>query len=420
MGGKESRQALISPPKEIMRVRKYKFRCPKCGCQFETACPVCGQIAKAARMTVTQLHNGGLTTVVRQIEFARAISVTTGVEIDQKMIVSQAIEAATEAFTDKRIEKLEDQFEEKMKTIELEKEAEVERLKKEMRQLEIDREKQIAETISSINREKEREKKSETDKLNESVIGLTEKNKDKEKLISDLERENIRLRTELTVNPARKGEKPEKDMAMTLKLAFPEDEINPAVKGREEIDIVDKVGYNKKLIGKIVVECKDVKHWNSKWITRTLEHMKRENTEFGIISTAVMPNETNLNPLGLVKEGILITSPENTKWAVAAFRLALIRSDSAMRNLQSERQRLLKQKEIKKKILNLIDSKDFETVFEACKGIKEKNQSIRNRVNKTKGEMSAISEDADSIDDVVDTVIRANTKLNEAFDSLSE
>ena len=420
MGGKESRQALISPPEEIMRVREYKFRCPKCGCQLETTCPVCGQIAKAARMTVTELHNGGMNTIIRKLEFATLAIDRAGIEFDQQKLVSQTLEAATKAFTDKRIEELEDQFEENMKMIELKKQTEVEQLKKEIRQLEIDKEKQIAETISSINREKEQEKKSEIDKLNEAIIGLTEKNKDKEKLISDLDRENIRLRAELVINPARKGEKSEKDMATTLKLAFPGDEIIPSIKGREEIDIVQKVSYNKKIIGKVLVECKDVKQWNNKWITRTLEHMKRENTEFGIISTTVMPNETNLNPLGLVKEGILITSPENAKWAVGAFRLALIRSDSAMRNLQSERQRLLKQKEIKEKILSLIDSKDFETVFEACKSIKEKNQNIRNKANKARGEMSAISEDADSIDDVVDTVIRANTKLNEAFNSLSD
>jgi len=382
-----SKKPLISSSSKSMRVEKFKANCPKCGCQFETTCPICGQIARAARMTVTELHNGGLNTVTRKLEFATLVIDRAGIEFDQQKLVSQAFEAATKAFADKRLE---------------------EETHRHYEQMEV------------MKRGYEQQNKPFIDKLNERIVELTKEFADEKNRNKELTNEIVRLRTELTVNPARKGDKPEKDMTTTLKLAFPNDEIIPAMKGKNEIDVVQKVNQDKKPIGKIVIECKNVKQWSSKWISTTLEHMQRENTFFGIISTTVMPNETNLNPLGLDKEGVLITLPENTKWAVAAYRVALIRSDSAMRKLQDERQRMLKQKEIKEKLLRLIDNKDFQTVFDACKNIKEKSQSIRNKASKVKSDMSAISDDTESIDDIVEIVIRSNSKLSEAFDSLSE
>jgi len=93
-------------------------------------------------------------------------------------------------------------------------------------------------------------------------------------------------------NPQGLGPVQERAIAKRLSaLKMGEDEFTTErsrIAGEDVLCLIKEQGQ---VIGKIVIESKKTHHWRQKFIEQTLGHMKRENTEFGILATTKMPDD---------------------------------------------------------------------------------------------------------------------------------
>jgi len=127
----------------------------------------------------------------------------------------------------------------------------------------------------------------------------------------------------------RKGEIQEELIEEFLKKYFPMDQYEPVKKGKRGADVIQFVHHQRKEIGKILHESKDVLNFDEKWIGKLIDDMHREDAMIGIIFTRVMPKKSK----GVieVREGgrITICSDESVlQWVVGVSRKLIIQDNS--------------------------------------------------------------------------------------------
>lgn len=366
-------------------------------------CSECAtRLSKVFRIPKTELQNGGMKEIVWKIQLAEITMKEAGVQFDHKLLVNEAINAVNEGWVDKRLQELQDKYYD-----ELDKKTD------EINELKIQLEKVKLDTIKQTENELKNEYSEKLKDYEQIKYDLVKKESHLENLTKELET----YRSKEKLQPIKSGNWLEDIIGSGLKRAHPTDDIIPEIKGRNEVDIKEIVKEERKILGKILIECKNTKKWDNKWIKTIQDHGKRENTEFLVIVTNTMPNEKFISPLGLDKEGVLITTPDKSVWAVAFMRQAIVRTAEAISKLENERERISKQAETKQKLLRMISSKDFETVFSTCEDIQQEIQEIRNKLSKTKGE---IDNSTFSIEQLVKMIINTNSRFSEAFDKLVE
>ncbi|MBI2542671.1 MAG: DUF2130 domain-containing protein [Candidatus Aenigmarchaeota archaeon] len=358
------------------------------------------RLSEVFGMTKAQIQNGGMKEIVWKLQLAEITMKEAGVQFDQKLLVSEAITAVNEAWVDKRLQEQDNRYYE-----------ELDKKDDKINELKIQIEKIKLETIKQTENELKKEYAEKLKHHDEIKHKLLKRENQIENLTKELEA----YKSKEKLQPVKMGDKLEDIVADALKRAFPMDDIIPERKGKNEVDIKETVRDGKKILGKILVECKNTQKWNNNWIKTVLAHGKRENTEFLVIVTNAIPNEKFISPLGLEKEGVLITTPDKSTWVVAFIRQAIVRTSEAINKLENERERLSRQAEVRQKLLKMIKSDDFKAVFSACENIQQDVQEIRNRISKVKVE---IDNSTISIEQLVKTITNTNTKFSEAFERL--
>ena len=105
------------------------------------------------------------------------------------------------------------------------------------------------------------------------------------------------------------GEFVEKNIKKELNTWFPFDLVTDIPKGVKGADLLLKVRNNDmKDVGDILIEIKNTKKWEKKWIDKLFNDMKSHNYWFGIIITKTLPKELNANKFKMVKENIGVCS----------------------------------------------------------------------------------------------------------------
>lgn len=145
------------------------------------------------------------------------------------------------------------------------------------------------------------------------------------KKIEDDLRKQLRAATEKLEQGSeqRQGEVIELALEELLRRAFPSDKILPVPQGKQGADIIQKVrSPDGNLCGSIVWESKDVKNWNSAWISKLKDDQRSAKAELAVLVTSVFPKELDSH-LGLMS-GIWVVDRSLATGLCAALRLNLL------------------------------------------------------------------------------------------------
>ena len=210
---------------------------------------------------------------------------------------------------------------EKLKEFSLAK-AEIERLKREKNELKESIEAESEKTLNDkILVEKEKIRRSETEK-NELVIReLQKKLDDQKKLTEEMQRkqEQGSMQTQ--------GEVQELAIEEWLKTNFPLDTIEEIKKGQRGADCIQTVNtHSRQNCGKIYYESKRAERFALDWIEKFKADMRARGINAGILVTQTMPKE--MDRMG-IKSGIWICNFEEFKGLSTFMRDAVIRISEA-------------------------------------------------------------------------------------------
>lgn len=189
---------------------------------------------------------------------------------------------------------------------------------------------------------------------------------------------------ELKGSPQTIGRMQEEAIAKRLSsLKIGQDRFNTEKSRKSQEDIECLVFEDGTEIGKIVIESKRTKDWQDSYIDQIRKYMERENTEFGILATTVLPNDALNNTMW--KANVLVVNVDHIEPAYIFLREYLKLS----RNLQQEFAGKIKQLEVRDQILeelkNAITSGELDSIIDE---INSKTLNIENTVAKTENYLS--------------------------------
>lgn len=160
--------------------------------------------------------------------------------------------------------------------------------------------------------------------------------------------ERLQKRLEDQKTPQEEGFLNEKELMAKLEEKFKntEDTFKNTGKGG---DIIQSVVKDKKEIGIIVYECKDVKHYSSKHVKQTWEAQRKRKADFGVLETNAMKKGTN----GFfIERGVIVVHSTAVLYVAAMLRGQIVQL-SEMKLGQAEKEKAVKN------ILNYLESPDF-------------------------------------------------------------
>lgn len=129
------------------------------------------------------------------------------------------------------------------------------------------------------------------------------------------------------------GEAPELILEESLKKEFPFDQISEVGKGEEGADITHIVINDfRQECGRILYECKDAKSWNSKWLEKLKEDMRRGKGDLAVIVSTILPKD--INKIGK-KDGIWICGFTEARVVASILRDSLIKVHEANKMLEN-------------------------------------------------------------------------------------
>src|ERR1035437_610136 len=236
-------------------------------------------------------------------------------EILENEIRKKMVEEDTEKYNS--LQKELNEKSEKLKEFSLAR-AEIEKLKREKNEMKEAIEAESQRTLNEkIQEEKERIRKSESEK-NELVIReLQKKLDDQKKLTEEMQRKQDQgsMQTQ--------GEVQELAIEEWLKANFPLDTIEEIKKGQRGADCIQIVNTHARPgCGKIYYESKRAERFANDWIEKFKADMRSRGINAGILVTQVMPKD--MDRMG-IKEGIWICSFNEFKGLSALMRESLIR-----------------------------------------------------------------------------------------------
>ena len=132
------------------------------------------------------------------------------------------------------------------------------------------------------------------------------KDLEKEKQLSDAQKTISELQRQLSQGSQQsQGEILELDVENTLKISFPNDQIEPVEKGIKGADIQQIVKSPKGIsCGTILWETKRTKAWTDEWLVKLKNDLRSERADIPVIISVVLPQEAE-GGLG-IKEGVWI------------------------------------------------------------------------------------------------------------------
>lgn len=216
-----------------------------------------------------------------------------------------------------------------------------EKLKKEIELEKVKLEKAIMEKINALEKNnaslserlkgKEELEKVYKDKYEIDLQNLKQKmdqqhNLEIQELKSRLEKaEEFASKIKISASSEFIGEFVEKNIKKELENYFPLDLVTDIPKGVKGADLLLKVrNNNMKVAGDILIEIKNTKKWEKKWIDKLFNDMKSHNYWFGIIITKTLPKDLNANQFKMVKENIGVCSIFNYLTIITLLREVII------------------------------------------------------------------------------------------------
>lgn len=178
-------------------------------------------------------------------------------------------------------------------------------LTKSIRNLKEQNEKNDLENQKKLNEELEKSReqisKIEQEKANLEKMELQKQLDDTKKLLEEAQRKSNQKSQQM------QGEVLELDLENMLRLAFPQDEIEPVGKGVTGADIRQIVKSPRgRVCGVILWESKRTKEWRDVWISKLKEDLRSEKANIPVIVSSELPKEAK-GGFGQ-KDGVLICS----------------------------------------------------------------------------------------------------------------
>ena len=158
---------------------------------------------------------------------------------------------------------------------------------------------------------------------------------DKEKVISDLQREILNLKQKAEQGSMQlQGETLELELERILGAAFPHDVIAEVKKGQRGADVLQRVRTSAHCeCGSILWEAKRAKNWSSQWPEKLKADQREEKADLAVLVTTCPPEEIRgIGPL----DGIWICEPPFAACLSAALRQGLL-STAAQRLQKTNR-----------------------------------------------------------------------------------
>jgi hypothetical protein len=130
---------------------------------------------------------------------------------------------------------------------------------------------------------------------------------EKDKTIGDLQvKLQAALRQAEQGSQQLQGEVQELELESLLRVAFPQDSIEPVPKGEHGGDVIHKVSSpNGSHCGTILWESKRTKHWNDGWLPKLRDDQRAAKAEVALIVTETLPND--VETFSLI-DGVWVTS----------------------------------------------------------------------------------------------------------------
>lgn len=163
------------------------------------------------------------------------------------------------------------------------------------------------------------------------------------------------------------GESHERQILRRLRAISPSDRFNVKQSSQGGIDIICHIIENNKSVGKIIIESKNTKRWNNRFIEQVEKYKQDENTPYAIISTKTLPPEALNDKIEnwLFLNKIWITKDTYCEFAYLAYRRALTEIWKQERELEEKLQSIEKQAKIINALEEIVTTKDFIEITES-------------------------------------------------------
>lgn len=219
----------------------------------------------------------------------------------------------------------------------------------------------------------------------EALDKQTEKiNKSMERRLRDEGREVLKSIMELKGNPTAMGKIQEENIAKRLSsLKTGEDRFNSEKSRKSQEDIECIVVEDGVELGRIVIESKHTKHWREKYLQQIEGYMARENTEFGILATSAMPDDS-LN-YTVWRNGVLIVNIDYVEPAYIFLREHLKLKKALEQEYSTKMKNLEVRDQILEELRNAITNGDLDYII---KKLNETTLHIDDKISKAENYMS--------------------------------
>ena len=316
--------------------KNTKINCPDCGSQIDVNELLKHQLEESLRNEFKQKQVAFVETQKqKQIDFQKQIADFELEKIKSKKLLEEKIEEERKVVTQSIEKKLRDQLtsenEGRLKSMQNElaeksekvkelfkKEAEIERLKRENKEVQEQAKLSAQKDLSKqLQLEKEKIKRQAEEASELRLKELQKQLEDQKKLTDDMKRKQDQGSMQL------QGEVMELAIEEWLASQFPLDTIDEIKKGAKGADCLQIVNTREQInCGTIYYESKRTKNFEKKWIEKFKNDIRDKSATIGVLVTEAMPSD--MDRMGL-KDGIWICTYNEFKGLSAVLRQSIIK-----------------------------------------------------------------------------------------------
>ncbi len=201
---------------------------------------------------------------------------------------------------------------------------------------------------------------------------------EKEKLISDLQKEIERLKQKAAQGPVQtQGEGLELDLEARLVATYPADEVEPVAKGQRGADLLQRVRTSHgHACGTILWETKRARNWGDNWIAKLKDDQRAARADIAVLVSQCLPE--NISGFGQV-DGVWVCDYPTMVSLAAALRHGLILAAVAR---QAEVGRQGKMEQLYRYLTSVEFRQRVEGIVEAFKTMRDDLESEKRALQK--------------------------------------
>ena len=163
------------------------------------------------------------------------------------------------------------------------------------------------------------------------------------------------------------GSSQETQILRRLRALSPSDRFTVKQSTQGGIDIVCHIIEKRKPLGKIIIESKNTKKWNNRFVEQVEKYQQVENTPYAIISTRTLPPEALNDKIEnwLFLNDIWITKDTFCEFAYLAYRKVLTEVWKQGREMEEKIQSIEKQAKVITALEEIVTTKNFNQVAQS-------------------------------------------------------